>query len=140
MDVPAGSSMFVNLSFIVRLLSILSQRVRTANFRQLVSTLEQVKREHSDWIARRIAEETKALTSEKAAFHALKLRAAAEAKEATALAKLRYTVACATLSSPSVLHTLLRFGSGCGVCVAVFDFRARSSHKTSTSTRLITAS
>ncbi len=65
------------------------QRIRAANFRQLVSTLEQVKREFSEWITRRIAEENKALTIEKASFHALKARAAAEAKETLAFAKLR---------------------------------------------------
>ena len=64
------------------------QRIRAANFRQLVSTLEQTKREFSEWVTRRIAEESKAFSAEKAAFHALRARTTAEAKETLAFAKL----------------------------------------------------
>lgn len=81
------------------------QRIRAANFRQLVSTLEQIKREHGEWISRRIADETKALSVEKATFHALKARAAAEARDTAAFAKLRFVsvVVCnrAYVLSPS---------------------------------------
>ncbi len=65
------------------------QRVRVTNLRQLTSALEQLEKEHSEWIGKLISDEQKALSNDKAALNALRLRAEAESREVAALSKLR---------------------------------------------------
>ena len=58
------------------------------NLRQLTGALEQIEKEHSEWISKLVSDEQKALTADRAALNALRLRAEAESREVAALSKL----------------------------------------------------